>query len=62
MVLLAFQSPLFTLETFPPECVNGREGHVFLVILEEKFQVVLCVSLAGQFNISCSDRDALLDS
>ena len=29
--------------TISTKSVNGKEGHVFLVILEEKFQVVLCV-------------------
>ena len=32
----------------------------FFAILEEKFQVVLCVSL-GKFNVLCSFRHALLN-
>ena len=45
---------------FNNECQWYREGHIFLVILEEKLQVVLCVSLV-QFNVLYSDRHALSD-
>ena len=48
VVLLAFQSPLFTLEKSPP--INITESELF----EQSF---LCVSLA-QFIISCSFRHA----